>query len=362
MTITRRTFTGLAAGTLAAAALGPRAALAAPKVKAGFIYVGPIGDHGWSYQHNAGRLGLMEALGGDVATSFVESVSEGADAERVIRQLATTGHDIIFTTSFGYMNPTLKVARQFPKVKFEHCTGFNRAGNVSTYSGRFYEGRHVVGLMAAKMTKTKTLGYVASFPIPEVVRGINAITLAARSIDPEITTKVVWVNSWYDPGKEADAAKALIDQGVDVLFQHTDSPAPVQVAQERGIKTVGQASDMARFGPDAHMTAIVDYWDAYYIERVKAVMDGTWESKDTWGGFAADMVHMAPFNPNLPADVVSMAEAAVEGIASGKVHPFAGPVVKQGGEVVAKADEIISDEALLSMNYYVEGVQGDLPS
>jgi len=247
--------------------------IANAKTKVGFVYVGPIGDHGWSYQHNQGRLAVEKAL--DIKTSYVESVKEGADAERVIRQMAADGNDVIFTTSFGYMNPTNKVAKKFPKVKFEHATGYKRAENVSTYSARFYEGRAILGTIAGKMTKSNIIGYVASFPIPEVIRGINAMAIAARKVNPEIKIKVVWVNTWFDPGKEGDAAKALIDQGADIITQHTDSPAPLQVAEKRGVYGFGQASDMKSFAPKAQLTSIIDNWDAYYIERVKAVMDGT---------------------------------------------------------------------------------------
>ncbi|MEM7525583.1 MAG: BMP family ABC transporter substrate-binding protein, partial [Pseudomonadota bacterium] len=218
-------------------------------LKVGFVYVGPTGDFGWTHEHDLGRQAIEEALGDKVETSYVESVAEGPDAERVIRQMAQSGHGLIFTTSFGYMNPTLKVAKQFPDVKFEHATGFKRADNVSTYSARFYEGRHVIGLIAGKMTKTNTVGYIASFPIPEVVRGINAAYLAARSVNPDVQFKIVWVSTWFDPGKEADAANALIEQGADIIMQHTDSAAPMTIAEEKGILAFGQASDMRQFGP-----------------------------------------------------------------------------------------------------------------
>jgi simple sugar transport system substrate-binding protein len=329
--------------------------------KVGFVYVGPVGDHGWTYRHDQGRLALEQALGDKVKTSAVENVSEGADAERVIRQLAASGHQLIFTTSFGFMNPTLKVAKAFPNVKFEHATGYKRATNLSTYMARFYEGRHVAGLIAGKMTKSNVIGYIGSFPIPEVVRGINSFTLALHKVNPQAQVKVVWVNSWYDPGKEADAAKALIDKGADVILQHTDSPAAVQAAEERGVWAVGQASDMSKFGPKAHLTAIVDVWDGYYIERTRAAMDGTWESKDTWGGFGAGMVKMSDYNPAIPEDVVALAKQAEADIAAGKIHPFAGPISNQAGEQVIGAGEVLSDEQLLSMDWYVEGIQGDLP-
>jgi len=334
---------------------------AAAKTKVGFVYVGPIGDHGWSYAHNEGRLAVEKAFGDKVKTTYVENVSEGPDAERVIQQLAQSGHGIIFTTSFGFMNPTLKVAKRFPKVKFEHATGFKRAENVATYSGRFYEGRHVIGLIAGKMTKTNTIGYIASFPIPEVVRGINAAYLAARSVNPAVKFKIIWVSTWVDPGKEADAAKALIDQGADVLMQHTDSPAAIQTAEKKGVFAFGQASDMVKFGPKAQLTAIVDDWGPYYVSRVKAVMDGTWKSQDTWDGIGPGMVVMAPFSKRIPENVRAMAAKARDAIASGKLHPFTGPINKQDGSPWLKAGETAQDGALASMNFYVEGVEGSLP-
>ena len=349
---------GLAAGVMLAAT---GLAQAADPLKVGFVYVGPVGDHGWTYEHNQGRIAVQKALGDKVKTSFVESVPEGADATRVITRLASTGHGLIFTTSFGYMNPTVRVAKRFPKVKFEHATGFKRADNVATYSARFYEGRHVIGLIAGKMTKTNVLGYVASFPIPEVIRGINAVAIAARSVNPKVTVKVVWVSSWFDPGKEADAAKALVDQGADVMLQHTDSPAPVQAAERRGIWAVGQASDMKAFGPKAHLTAIIDDWAPYYIERTKAVLDGTWKSGDVWGGFKSGMVKLSSYNSAIPADVVAMAEKARKGIIDGSVHPFAGPIKDQSGKVILKAGEVMDDKTMLGMNFYVEGVEGKIP-
>ena len=271
----------LAAATIAVLAAGAGSAIAQDDpTKVGFIYVGPVGDHGWTYRHDIGRQAIEAEFGDAVETSFVESVSEGPDAERVIRQLASDGHDLIFTTSFGFMNPTVKVAKQFPDVKLEHATGYKRADNVSTYLARFYEGRAVIGTIAGHMTETNTIGYIASFPIPEVIRGINAFTLAMREVNPEAEVKVVWVNSWYDPGKEADAAKTLIDQGADIITQHTDSPAPLQVAEERGVHAFGQASDMAAFAPKAQLTSIINNWDAYYVERAKAVIDGNWQSSD----------------------------------------------------------------------------------
>src|SRR5215218_10513228 len=280
--ITRRTIAALTG----AAALGLVAGTATAqqqKLKVGFVYVGPVGDYGWSHQHDVGRQAVEKAFGDRVETTFVESVPE-ADSERAIEQLARTGHGLIFTTSFGFMEPTVKVAKKYPKIKFEHATGYKRAENLATYAAKFHEGRYVIGQIAGKMTKTGVIGYVGAFPIPEVVSGINSYFLGAQSVNPNVKIKVVWVNSWFDPAKEADAGKALLDQGVDVLAQHTDSPAPLQQTEARGKYGFGQASDMERFAPKAQLTSIVDNWADYYMARTKAALDGTWKSEDTWGG------------------------------------------------------------------------------
>jgi simple sugar transport system substrate-binding protein len=334
---------------------------AADPLKVGFVYVGPVGDFGWSHQHNQGRLAIESALGNDVKTAFVEDVPEGADAERVINQFAQQGFDLVFTTSFGFMNPTLKVAKRFPNVKFEHATGYKRADNVATYAARFYEGRAVIGTMAGMMTKSNVLGYIASVPIPEVVRGVNAFTLAAQKVNPDVQVKVIWVNSWYDPGKEREAAEALVAQGADILTQHTDSPAAMQVAQERGLYAFGQASDMAQFGPKAQLTAIMDDWSSYYVARVKAVKDGTWTSTDTWGGLKDGMVKMAPYGESVPANVRAKADEVSAAIIAGKLHPFTGPIIGQDGKEMVPAGVTIPDADLLSMNWFVKGVQGQLP-
>ncbi len=349
----------LAAGMALAAAMGT--ASAQDTVKAGFVYVGPVSDHGWTYRHDIGRQAVEAAFGDAVETTFVESVSEGQDAQRVIRQLATTGHDIIFTTSFGYMNPTANIAEQFPDVVFEHATGYKRADNLSTYMARFYEGRAVIGTIAGHMTESNIVGYIASFPIPEVVRGINAFYLAAAKVNPDIEVRVIWANTWYDPGKEADAAGALIDQGADIIVQHTDSPAALQVAQERGVYAFGQASDMSAFAPEAQLTSIVDNWDSYYVSRVQAVIDGTWESMDTWGGLDTGMVEISPYMEGLPQEVIDAAEAVKNAIIAGELHPFAGPINNQDGELVVPEGEVMSDEELLGMDWYVEGIDDQLP-
>ena len=343
-------------------AIGSSLALADDPLKIGFVYIGPVGDHGWTYQHNDGRLAVEEAFGDKVQTSFVEFVPEGQDAERVIRQLAADGNKLIFTTSFGYMNPTIKVAQSFPDTYFEHCSGYKRADNVSTYLARFYEARYVNGRIAGQVTKSNTIGYIASFPIPEVVRGINAFALGLRSVNPDATIKVVWVSTWFDPGKEGDAAKALIDQGADIILQHTDSPAPLQVAEERGVWAVGQASDMSAFGPRAHLTSAINNWGPYYVERTRAVLEGTWESGDVWGGYSADMIKSSEINAeSVPAEVIADAHATIEAIRSGELHPFAGPILDQSGNEILGAGATLSDGDLLGMNYYVMGVEGSLP-
>jgi simple sugar transport system substrate-binding protein len=353
----RRTFLALTAALAAA----PLAASAEPELKVGFVYVGPVGDFGWSYQHDQGRQAVEAAFGDRVETTFVESVAEGADAERVIRQLAASGHGLIFTTSFGFMDSTLAVAEQFPDVKFEHATGYKRTDNVSTYSGRFYEGRAVIGTIAGRMTETNKIGYIASYPIPEVIRGVNAATLAARKVNPDAEMHVVWVNSWYDPPREADAARALIAQGVDVIMQHTDSPAPLQAAENAGIVAFGQASDMHRFGPNAQLTAVIDDWAPYYVKRVHAVLDGTWESADNWGGIDVGEVVMAPYW-NMPYEVAVEAADVERAIRLGDLHPFEGPVVDRDGTERIAAGAAASDGELLGMNWFVEGVVGDLPN
>ena len=343
-----------------AMSLAVATASGADKLKVGFIYVGPIGDHGWTYQHHEGLLAVEEAFGDKVETVYVENVAEGPDAERAITRLARDGAGIIFTTSFGFMDPTIKVAKNFPDVKFEHATGYKRADNVTTYSARFYEGRYVIGQIAARMSKSGVAGYIASFPIPEVVRGINSFLLGAQSINPDFKLKIVWVSTWFDPGKEADAAKVLIGQGADIITQHTDSTAPLQIAAEQGVVGFGQASDMIKFAPDSQLTAIIDDWAPYYVRRVGAVLDGTWKSEDTWDGMGPGMVGMAPYT-NLPDDVVAMAQETQAKITSGEFHPFTGPIHNQEGEMVIGEGEVLDDGVLLGMNWYVKGVDDKLP-
>ena len=333
----------------------------AADLKVGFVYVGPPGDFGWTYQHDQGRKAVERAFGDRVETTFAENVPEGADAERVMTQMALSGHDMIFATSFGYMDPVINVAAKFPDVKFEHATGYRRAENVSTYSARFYEGRTVIGHIAGKMTKTNGVGYIASYPIPEVVRGINAAYLAAKAANPDVEFKIVWVFTWFDPAKEADAANALIDQGADVIMAHTDSPSPLTVAEERGVYAFGQASDMLQFGPNARLGSIIDDWDPYYIARVQAALDGTWESTDTWDGLAPGMAALGGFSDKIPMSVRAEAMALAIGISGGRIHSFTGPINRQDGTPWLAAGEIADDGTLLGMNFYVEGIEGDIP-
>lgn len=355
----RKSLLALATGLLLAGSVS--AASAADKLKVGFIYLGPIGDLGWTYQHELARQTLVKELGDKIETTYLENVPEGPDAERAIEQLVRAGNKLIFTTSFGYMDPTLKVAKKYPNVHFEHATGYKRDKNMSTYSAKWYQGRYIQGLIAAKMSKSGVLGYIGSFPIPEVVSGINATILAAQTINPNIKVKIIWANTWFDPGKEADAAKALIDQGADVIMQHTDSPAAMQIASERGKLAFGQDSEMIKFGPKTQLTSILDTWGSYYIERVKAELDGTWKSEDSWGGLDSHMFAMAPYT-NMPDDVKKIAEDAQAAITAGKLHPFKCPVIGQDGkEIECKGGANLADGQILGMNFYVKGIDDKLP-
>jgi len=347
---------GVAAMTLGMAS----AAFAADKTKVCFVYVGSKTDGGWTQAHDIGRMELQDHFGDKVETTFIENVAEGPQAVAVIERLARQKCDLIFTTSFGFMDPTLEVAAKFPDIKFEHATGYKSSENMTSYNSRFYEGRYIQGQIAAKVSKKGVAGYIASFPIPEVVQGINAFTLGAQSVNPDFKLKVVWVNTWFDAGKEADAAKALIDQGVDILTQHTDSTGPMQVAAERGVMAFGQASDMIAAGPDTQLTAIIDTWGAYYIKRTQAVMDGTWATQSTWDGLVDGILQMAPYT-NMPDDVKAMATATEAAIISGELHAFTGPVNKQDGSVWLTEGEIAEDGVLLGLNFYVEGVDDQLP-
>jgi len=357
----RRTLISLLTATALSTTLGATVAQAADPLKVGFVYVSPVGDAGWTYQHDVGRQQLEAALGDQIETKYIENVPEGGEAERVIRQFAADGYGLVFTTSFGYMNPTIKVAKRFPNATFEHATGYKQAKNVGIYNVRFYEGRYLAGIVAGKMTQTNVAGYVAAFPIPEVVMGINAFTLGMRSVNPQAETKVIWVNSWFDPGREREAADVLITQGADVVTHHTDSTAVVQAAEEKGAWAIGYHSDMSKYGPKAHLTAVEHHWGDYYTKATQAVLDGSWESQNTWGGIAEGMVSLGAMNEAVPADAVTLVNETQEAIKTGAFHPFQGPVSNQAGEVVIAEGTTISDEDLQKMDYYVEGVQGKLP-
>jgi basic membrane protein A len=336
-------------------------AYADPK-KVGFIYIGPPGDHGWTYQHDQGRQEMMSQLGGEVESTYLENIPENADAVRAIRKLAASGHDLIFTTSFNYMDQTMEVANEFPDVKFEHATGYKRADNVSTYGGRFYEGRVIEGHIAGHLTKSNIIGYIGSFPIPEVIRGINAFYLAASKVNPDIQMKIIWAFTWYDPGKEADAANTLINQGADIIVQHTDTFAPCQAAEKAGVLAFGQASDQSHFCPNSHLTAIVDDWGPYYTKRAQDLVDGTWSSIDTWGGLDTGMVAMAPYNKKLMSSELIQEVVNMEiSLKDGTLHAFEGPINNQAGEEVIAKGQVADDGMLLGMNFYVQGIDGDIP-
>ncbi len=350
------------AGAALAAGLAGAAAAQDDPVTVGFVYVGPVGDGGWTYEHNQGRLAVEEHFGDAVETVFVESVPEGPDAVRVMQQMALNGADLIFTTSFGYMDQTIEVAEQFPDVKFEHATGYKRADNVSTYSARFYEGRAIQGHIAGSITESNIIGYIASFPIPEVIRGINSAYIHAKKVNPDVEFRIVWAYTWFDPAKEAEAATALIEQGADVILQHTDSTAPQAAAAEAGgVYTFGQASDMAEFAPMPRVSSIIDNWAPYYIDRVQAVIDGTWESQDVWHGIGEGMVGIGEITDAVPAEVKAEAEALRDSIAAGEYHPFTGPLNRADGSAWLAEGEVADDGTLLGMDFYVEGITAEIP-
>jgi len=355
--INRRTLLVTGAAALAA----PARLHAATPLKVGFIYQSPRNDRGWTENHERARIAVEKHFGDRVSTTFVENIQGQADAERVIRQLAQSGNDLIISTSFSFMNPTIKVARQFPKVKFEHATGYERTPNLATYAARYYEGRDIMGLVAGKMTKTNTIGYIASFPIPGVLRGINAAFLAARRVNPKVEMKVIWISTWFDPGKEADAANALIQQGADVLMQHVNSPAPMRVAEEKGVRAFGLAVDMSEYGPKAHLTSMMFNWAPYYIRRIQAVLDGNWKSEDTWEGIGPGMIAFSPFASDIPADVIASVKARMAELSAGGRHPFAGPLNRQDGTRWLAEGASPTDGELLKVNFYVEGIGGALP-
>jgi simple sugar transport system substrate-binding protein len=346
-----------AAAVLSLALAAGSAAQAQDKMKVAFMNVGPKTDGGWTQGHWTGVQMLQEELGDQIEVTFLESVPEGPDAERALEGLARAGNKLIFATSFGFMDPVIKVAANFPDVMFEHATGFKTAPNVTTYNARFYQGRYIAGQIAAKLSKAGVAGYIVSFPIPEVVMGINSFMLGAQSVNPDFQLKIVWVNTWMDPAKEGDAAKALFDQGVDIITQHTDSTEPLKIAEERGLFGFGQAHDMFDAAPKAQLTAIVDNWGPYYIARVKAALDGTWTSQESWDGLPEGTVQMSDYT-NMPDDVAEAARKMEAMITTGEFHPFTGPIFKQDGTQVAADGEVMNDVSLLTMDYYVKGIDG----
>jgi basic membrane protein A len=356
--LNRRTMLKIGGAAATLPLLGSRS-FAQEKLKVGFMLIGTPDDNGWNHGHDRGRAEMVEAIGADkVETTVVTNVPEGPDAERVLRELAQQGHKIIYATSFGYGDYVQKVAQQFPDVKFEWCTGFATAPNVSIYNAKFHEGRAVIGTLSGLMTKTNKLAYIGSFPIPEVRMGINAYAIAARKVNPNATVKVVYVDSWFDPAKEADAARALIDQGVDIITQHTDGPAALQVAEERGIVGgFGQGADMSAFAPKAHLTSIIDRWGPHYTKSVQAVLDGTWKESSVWDGLSTGEVEIGPYNASIPADIVAAAEKTKADIISGALHPFAGPINDNTGTERVAAGDIIDDGEFWAVDWYAEGVE-----
>lgn len=328
----------------------------AKDVKVGFIYISPVGDAGYSYAHDQGRIALDSMPG--VTTSFVESVPEGPDSERVALNMARKGFDVIFGTSFGYMDPMLKVAKKFPNTVFLHCSGYKTADNMGNYFGRIYQSRYLTGVVAGSMTKSNILGYVAAMPIPEVIRGINAFTLGAQSVNPDVEVRVVWTNTWYDPATEKEAAKSLLDVGADVIAQHQDSPGPQEAAEEAGVYSIGYNTDMSRFAPKAHLTSAVWNWAPYYKKVVKEVQDGTWKPESAWVGMDQGVVDISPFGPMVPADVQEKVNALKQEISDGEVHVFTGPIEDQDGKVVIPEGKMATDEEMLNMNWFVKGIIG----
>ncbi len=357
---------GLSAAMLAAVAASSTAQTtpAKPPLKVGFVFVSPIGEAGWTYQHNQGRLAMEKALGKQVQSTAVEAVAEGADSERVMRDLAAQGHTLIFATSFGYLEPALRVAADYPAVAFEHAGGYKTAKNLNTYNARYYEARFLAGLLAGKTSKSGMAGYVAGFPVPEVIQGINAFALGMRAANPQAQVKVLWLNTWFDPARERDAAVTLINQGADVLTNHSGSPAVPQTAQahfkSKGVRVISYQSDMRRFAPDAQLTAITHQWGAYYTRVAEAVRQGTWQATPVWGGMKDGFVALAPFSSSVPADVATLVKQREADIVAGRFHPFSGALVDNTG-AVRQAGGVMDDATLSGMNWFVQGVTGTLP-
>ncbi|MBV8247653.1 MAG: BMP family ABC transporter substrate-binding protein [Comamonas sp.] len=344
----------------AAPAAAPAPAAAEP-LKIAFAYVGPVGDGGYSYAHDQGRKALEKELGDKVKTMFVESVPEGADAERVLRDMANQGNKLIFGTTFGYMDTIQKLAPEFADVKWEHATGYKTAANASTYDFRTYEGAYLAGVIAGSMTKTNTLGVVGSVPIPEVLRNINSFTLGAQSVNPKIKTKVVWVNEWFAPPKETEAATSLINGGADILFQNTDSPAVLKTAEEKGKRAFGWDSDMTSYGPKAHLASAIFNPSGYYIQTAKAVLDGSWKSQQSWWGVKEGAIDIVSVAEDVPAEVKAKLEDVKKGLKDGTFAIWKGPIVGQDGKELVAADKVADDAFLKGINFYVKGVEGKVP-
>lgn len=350
----------LACGALLAGCGGDKKDEAASgKTKAAFVYVSSAKDGGYSMSHELGRQYVATNMP-EVETSFMESVPEGADSERVINQLAAQGNKIIFTTSFGYMDPTINVAKKFPDITFLHCSGFKTAPNVGTYFGRMYEARYVTGIVAGKQTKTNTIGFVAAFPIPEVIRAINAFTLGVQSVNPDATVKVLWTNTWYNPTTEKQAALTLIDAGADVIAQHQNTPGPQQAAEERGVYGIGYNVDMSANAPKASLTSAIWNWGPYYEKTIKEVEAGTWKSSAYWGGMKDKVVDIAPYGPAVTEETKQLADAAKQNIIDGKLNVFAGPLYDQTGAERVPAGQALTDKDLLSIDWFVKGVDGQI--
>ncbi len=346
-----------------APAAAPAEAPKAEPLKIAFAYVGPVGDGGWTFAHDNGRKAVEAEFGDKVVTSFVENVPESADAERVIRDLAGQGNKIVFGTTFGYMEPMLKVAADFKDVKFEHATGYKQAENMRTYDSRTYEGAYMAGVIAGAMTKTNTLGVVASIPIPEVIRNINSFTLGAQSVNPKIKTKVVWVNGWFDPPKETEAATSLLNGGADILFQNTDSSAVLQTAEKAGKRAFGWDSDMTAYGPKAHLGSAVINWGPYYIKAVKDVMDGSWQGNSgVWWGHKEGAIDMVSIAEDVPAEIKAKIDTIKAGLKDGSFHPWTGPILGQDGKEVLPKDVKADDAFLGGIKFYVKGVEGKVPN
>jgi basic membrane protein A len=334
-----------------------------PPLKVAFVYVSPIGTAGWTYQHDQGRLVMEQNLGAQVQTTHVENVAEGPDAERVMRDLAAQGNRLVFATSFGYLEPALRVAQDYPQVAFEHMGGYKTAPNLNTYNARFYEGRYLAGLVAGKMSQTGRAGYVAGFPIPEVIQGINAFMLGMRAANPKAVVKVVWLNTWFDPAKEREAALSLINDGADVLTHHSGSTAVPALAQEyasRGVMLLGYQSDMRQIAPAAQLTSVTHDWGAHYTAVAKSVLAGTWQPRPFWGGVREHIIRMAPYSDRVPAAVQHQANDVERAMAAGRFHPFSGRIVDQDGQV-RQARGSMPDAELAQMNFLVQGVVGSLP-